>query len=120
MSIYQIQYEMLKEKYHEKIALLYAIYPWDDDFNDTVHGSRELDCLVADALNDASSNDAEIIHAYNAAIAAERKIAVSINSIKEPEKLWEQKVEAAKVILERTDAFVEVILTYYNKIENQK
>lgn len=120
MSIYQIQYEMLKEKYHEKITPLYAICPWDDDFNDTIHGSRELDNLVADAMDNASLNDAEIIRAYNAAIAAERKISMTISTIHEFETLWQKKAEAAKVILERTDAFVEVILAYYNKLKEQK
>ena len=120
MSIYQIQYEMLKEKYHEKIAPLYAICPWDDDFNDTIHGSRELDSLVADAMENASSADAEIIRAYNSAIATERKIATTISTIHESETLWQKKAEAGKVILEKTDAFVEVILAYYNKMKGQK
>lgn len=120
MSIYQIQYEMLKEKYHEKIAPLYAICPWDDDFNDTIHGSRELDCLVADAMYNTSPNDTEIIRDYNNAIVAERKIAVHISSTNEHEKLWQKKTEAAKVILERTDAFVEVILNYYNNLKETK
>ena len=92
MSIYQMQYEMLKEQFYEKISPLYAIFPWDDFFNDTVHGSHELDCLVADALSDASPNDAEIIKAYNDALSIEKKITITgSNSIEETEKLWKQK-----------------------------
>jgi len=120
MSTYQEQYEKLKEQFHEKITPLYAIFPWDDFFNDTIHGSPELDCLVTDALNNASPCDAEIIKAYNKAISMERIIGISYSDhIKESDEIWKKKTEIAKIILERTDSFVEVILAYYNKISQK-
>ena len=72
-------------------------------------------------MYNASPEDVEIIYAYIESISVQRNIPVNVSdSIEETEKLWMEKAEAAKVILERTDSFVEVILAYYNKMEGQK
>lgn len=117
MSIYEKQYEMLKEEFHKKIAPLYALFPWDDLFGDTIHGSYELDCFVDDALADANPNDEKIIKSYIEALSIEKKynLTLSTQISEKNEFLQMEKVTAAQNILEKTDAFVKVMLDYYKK-----
>ena len=112
MSTYEKQYQLTKKQLLEKIAPLYAIFPWDDLYNDTLHGSIELDCLVEDAQKYATADNVKIIEAYNDAVRAESKISISSYS---SDETWQNKILAAENILDKIDPFVEVILSYYEK-----
>ena len=88
---------------------IHKLFPYEDLFNETVFGSFELDSFVANTLENASSSDAHKIKAFSNCL-------VKLDSIERAQNNWKEKVETAKILLEKTDDFVGVILNYYNKI----
>ena len=115
MSLSRTVYQNISKTLLEKIAPLYELCPWDDLFNDTKHGSRELDSLVADALCYGTPDEIAKIRSYNEALHAESVITITNY---ESEDSWKEKVIAAKVLLERIDPFVNAVLAYYNRVTN--
>lgn len=113
MSTKKAEYEAISTMLLDKIEPLYRIYPWDDPYNDSTHGSRELDELVFEAQSHGTADEVTVIKLYTEALYAESKITVSHCC---SEEIWEEKIKAAKLLLERIDSFVNVVLAYYKQI----
>lgn len=113
MSIRKTEYETISSKLFEKITPLYEIHPWDDLYNDTIYGSRELDELVFEAQSHGTADEVAVINLYTEALYAESKITAFDSS---SELVWEEKIKAAKLLLERIDSFVNVVLAYHKRI----
>ena len=113
MTIWKTEYETISNELLEKIAPLYEIHPWDDPFNDTTYGSPELDELVYEAQHHGTADEVTVIKLYTEALYAESKITVFESC---SELVWEEKIKAAKLLLERIDPFVNVVLAYHKRI----
>lgn len=112
MSNSKAEYDLISSKLLEKITPLYELCPWDDLYNDTKHGSRELDNLVADALCFGTTEEKNVIRSYNEALYAESKIKISDC---QSEERWREKIKAAQLLLERIEPFVDAVLAYYER-----
>jgi hypothetical protein len=99
-----------------KYQPLYDVIPWDDPFNDTKFGSRELDCLVYDALSYGTIEENAIIKSFIEATANEKSIAIAYFNVSD--SVWKEKVFAAQVLLDQVDSFVEAVLAYYNRTKH--
>ena len=110
------EYEVIEKQLYEKMNELYTCegerFEWDDQFGDTRHGSRELDALVAEAEMQGTPDEAKIICSYTEALLAESKIKTYECT---SEERWHDKLEAAKVLLDRITPFVDAVLAYYKR-----